>query len=84
MGLKFWTQDNVEKASTTLHVETTLSKDLASYGDVKLLAQIVDKMADMWIEKYGAQLLEELAPGEIKGKLHDEIAKRVLGAIKHD
>lgn len=76
-------KDNDKDGTKEMSVTATYANKIGEMSEGIIARQIADKLADMWVEKYGADLIDKLAPDVIEKDLRDTIAKRVLGETKY-
>ncbi len=55
-----------------------VSDQVARYAEGKLLRQIVDELAKMWIEKHGAAFIDKISGEDVLKHIKTKLAERIL------
>lgn len=66
----------------TVTASHTLESSTTSYMDKRIVEDLLEKLTDMWLKEYSAQLLKELAPKKmselLKKNIEDRLSERFL------
>lgn len=73
---------NIFKSKGKITFTHNITEITGEYMDTKIVEEVIGKLSDMWVEKYGDELLEQLSPNEvskaIKSKVSTKIAEGLL------
>lgn len=55
-----------------------MADQVGAHMEARMLRQIVDELAKMWIEKHGAELIDKINPEDVEKHIKTKLAERIL------
>jgi hypothetical protein len=74
---KFW-KTRKDDGTEEFNYSGTIEAKMGEIIGHRLRVEVVEKLADAWINENGFELVNNIAPGEIESELKAKIAARIL------
>ena len=76
--ISFLTKEEINGTRVVMTADA-LTGNIAEYASGVLIREVIEKMAEQWVDKYGAEIIDSLSPEDVQKAMKTHLAKKLLG-----